>query len=70
MKHYDLPYIDKILDNDEAIQKVLVMLEDACSQCSNPDHSNRAMANLSKQTYQNLQHIVAVANDLKKKRGS
>ncbi|AUS02624.1 hypothetical protein NVP2275O_043 [Vibrio phage 2.275.O._10N.286.54.E11] len=68
MKHYDLPYIDKIIEDDAAFQAILVLLEDACQQCSQPDTMNRAMANLCRQTYQNLEHIRETAVVLKKKR--
>ena len=68
MKHFDLPYVDKLVAEDVKIQAVMIALEDALNQCSNKDHSNRAMALLCQQTYQNLQHIRDTAAELVKRR--
>ena len=68
MKHNELPYIDDLKAKDEEIDSIMCTLEDAMKQCSNPDHSNYAMAKLCKQTYQNLEHIREVAKELLKRR--
>lgn len=68
MKHYDLPYIDKVIEKDSEFQSILVLLEDAVVQCSQPQNSNRAMARLCHDTYQNIQHIREAAKELKKRR--
>ena len=68
MKHYELPYIDEVLDKHEKIEDVQVILENIVRECSNPECSNLAMARLARQTYQNLEQVLIVAKELKKKR--
>ena len=68
MKHHDLSYIDSVLAKKQDIENIMDLLELACSQSANPETSNRAMANLCRQTYQNLEHILKVAEELKRKR--
>jgi hypothetical protein len=68
MKVYDLPFIKNTLDNEEKIQSVLVLLEDAYKESSSNSITNRSMARLSKQTYDALASFLNVVKALNDKK--
>ena len=67
MNIYDLPFVKNTIDNENKIDAVLVLLEDAYNQASTASITNKSTARLAKQAYDALSTFKVVAAELLKR---